>query len=703
MKSIHQNKCHKYLATAVFGSVALFSASLCSANKDTELKLPDTFPISMTFRAFDGTTMRSPAGKKVFEEQAPYSLIHAPRPDDVVALLHARWPEKIITLQAAYGGVSTKLFPNVWPGHFLYKTGTLLAKDISTTDTLISVANQNQIVKSNAQIDRINQSVPFSVIIYALDESGKPNWSQAEHVVIESMNKEGLVVKRGQWESKPLAFKAGKAVVASHMMYWSRQWQLNFSLHSPRGGADNLTAAEWYAKQIAERVIDAKADGVEFDVSRWTFGNPANNTMDSNNDLVADYGYIDGVNSFGLGGQVFFRELRRLLGANKIIQTDSNNAMSGVRGWKYLNGVQLESFPTANDFARFSQSFLHLRMWRDNAEAQPQISYPFTKTPTTTFINYRLPDGSSTDFRFRIGLAAACLIGMPHPFVGINNDGFDPENAIDQTDIKAHRIQSVFNWDEYYGGDLNNWHWLGKPVADAVQNLTGLSKTDKLAKANWQWSVAKEFTAKHSDAKNEFSATVETIPTSVFPATLQNGVSLAPKNAEQIEVVPGHEYTIEFEAKGDDVWQYAGQSFERVPRMLTINGAVSTEKNAQPLSVLVDSQWRSFRMSFVADATHAVTPVFGVSEQIGTTQIRNIKMYDGGGERWMREFENGLVLLNMTNNPWTVDLPEGKYKRLKGKQVPEINSGEMIKHQVVIPANDALFLTKTSVSIKPKI
>lgn len=701
MKSINQNKRHKYLAAAVFGCIALFSASLCSANKEAALKLPDTFPISMTFHAFNGAKFGSPAGKKVFEEQAPYSLIHGPRPDEVVALLHARWPEKIITLQAAYGGVNSPLFPKVWPGHLLYKTGTLLTEDISSTDMFISVANKNQIAKNNAQIEKTTRKIPFSVVIYAIDESGKPDWSQAEHVVIESMNQKGFVVKRGQWGSKPLSFKAGKAVVASHMMFWSGQWQLNFSLHSPRGGADNLTAAEWFARQIAQRVTNAKADGVEFDVARWIFGNPVNNSMDINNDLIPDYGYIDGVNSFGLGGQVFFRELRRLLGSNKIIQADSNNAISGVRGWKYLNGVQLESFPSANDFDRFSQSFLHLQMWVKNAEAQPQISYPFTKTATTIFSQDYLPNGSPTDFRFRVGFAAACLLGMPHPFAGLSSIDFDPENP--SLNNKKKEKKGVFNWDEYHGGDLNNWHWLGKPVADAVQNLTGLSKTDKLAKANWQWSVAKEFTAKHSDAKNEFSATVETIPASVFPATLQNGVSLAPKNAEQIEVVPGHEYTIEFEAKGDDVWQYAGQSFERVPRMLTINGAVSTEKNAQPLSVLVDSQWRSFRISFVADATHAVTPVFGVSEQIGTTQIRNIKMYDGGGERWMREFENGLVLLNMTGNPWTVELPEDKYKRLKGKQVPEINSGEMIKHQVVIPANDALFLTKTSASIKPKI
>ncbi len=67
----------------------------------------------------------------------------------------------------------------------------------------------------------------------------------------------------------------------------------------------------------------------------------------------------------------------------------------------------------------------------ENAEVLlPRISYPFTKTPTTLYAKAYLPDRKLTDFRFRIGLAAATLVGMPHPFASLYNIKFDPANPV---------------------------------------------------------------------------------------------------------------------------------------------------------------------------------------------------------------------------------------------------------------------------------
>ncbi len=656
---------------------------------------PPTYPIPMTFRAFDNLKPGSEAFKKRLDEQAPFPLIHAARPDEAAAIIHKRWPDKIVTFQDAYGGISPRDYEKVWPGHLLYKTGTLVNRDVTPQDTTIVVNDTKLIAKNNNVIVRTNKKAPFALIIYALDSTGKPDWSQAEHVIVEAMNGRQLTVKRGQWGSKPLSFKAGKAVVAAHMMFWTRQWQVNFSLHSPRGGADNLTGAEWFARHIAKRLAAANADGVEFDVARWTWGYPAQNPMDINNDLVADYGYIDGVNSFGLGGQVFFRELRKQLGPDKIIQADSNDAAFGVRGWQYLNGIQMESFPAANHFDRFSPAFLHLRLWTENAEASPRLSYPFTKTPTTTFANARQPNGRKTDFRFRVGLAAACLTGMPHPFASLKSIKFDPANPKtgQKSDVEGKNEQmGVFSWDEYHGGDLNDWHWLGRPISPAQQDLSDLDKTDLLAKSAWQWNTGTGFKAEHKQAANAFSAQVKSIPAGILPEKLWFGVQLAPKQGGLRTLQKNRQYTVEFQARGDDTWHYAGQTFERVPRMIAISGAIQTNKRDTPISVLADSTLRTYRVSFTADGSPA--PAFGVSEQAGTTEIRNIKLYAGGAERWSREFEKGLVLLNMTDNPWRVAVKKGTYRHLKGSQAPEVNNGQAVENEVVVPAQDALFLVK---------
>jgi len=678
----------------LLGLLLLFAVfSLKDAAAKAEF--PEIFPIPMTFRAFDGLNPGTELYNKRFDEQEPYLLIHGPggpRAAQKARMLHARWPEKLITIQASYGGISEKDFGKVWPGHWLYKPGSVLARNVSLDDGIIFVREPNRIAENHKEIKRTSKEFPFGLTIYALDASGAPDWSHVEHVILETMDGQALRVRRGQWGTKPLSFEAGKAVVVGHMKFWTQQWQLNFSLHSPRGGRGNLTAAEWFAREMTQTVVESQADGIEFDVARWTWGFPAANPMDANNDLVPDYGYLDGVNSFGLGGRIFFRELRQMLGATKIIQADSNDAMIGVRGWKYLNGVQLESFPAANDFDRFSEVFLHLRLWAENAEAMPRISYPFTKTPTSVFANAYLPDGRRTDFRFRVGLAAACLVGMPHPFASLDEDDFDPANPRLAGQRRKQEF-GVFVWDEYRGGDKNEWGWLGAPLGKAQQDMSDMTSTDLLAGIEWHWTNDSGFVAIQNQTLNSFTATVKRIPSGILPDKMWFGVRLGPKGAGLRTLMPGRDYTLEFEARGDDSWQYAGQTFDHVPRMITIGGAVASKEH-KPLSVLVDSAWRTYRVSFVADESHTPTPIFGVAEQTGTTELRNVRLFLGGSERWSREFENGLVLLNMTSNPWKVAVRKGYYQRLKGAQDPDINTGKFINHDVVIPPRDALFLIK---------
>ncbi|GAB6140411.1 hypothetical protein JCM14076_11400 [Methylosoma difficile] len=652
-------------------------------------KTPETFPAAMTFRAFDNTKYGSIAFEQRLENQAPFSFIHAPGNEKKAKAVHDRWPDKIVTVQDAYGGINEHDFSEVWPGHLLYKQGTLLSQNISPEDTVFTVTAPNLIANNQQIIKRTNKSFPYALVIYALNPSGKPDWSKAEHVALTGMDGNKIRVERGQWNSRRLAFKAGQTVVAAHMMFWTQQWQLNFSLHCPRGGPQNLTAAEWFAQKAAQKVINSKADGVEFDVARWTWGFPLANPMDVNNDLIADYGYIDGVNSFGLGGQVFFRELRKQLGTEKIIQADSNDAQTGMRGWQFLNGVQMESFPAANDFNRFSQAFGHLRLWVENAGMAPHLSYPFTKTPTTLFANDHTGNSGNADYRFRIGLASACLLGMPHPFANLKDIGFDPANA--KHGGGRNEEFGVFKWDEYHGGNLQNWHWLGRPIENEQQHLSDLDKTDLLSEQDWQWSNQEGFKAEFSQNKTLHSAKVTYIPDNILPEKRFFGTLLSTQNGVK-NLTPGQEYTLEFDARGDDTWQYAGQVFEKVPRMLTISGAEPSGKNQHPLSVLVDSRPRHYRVSFVADGSPAAK--FGISEQIGSTEISNIKLYKGSAERWSREFENGMVLLNMTKNPWIFKLKKDTFQHLKGDQNININNGKPIEDEVIVPAQDAVFLAK---------
>jgi hypothetical protein len=319
----------------------------------------------------------------------------------------------------------------------------------------------------------------------------------------------------------------------------------------------------------------------------------------------------------------------------------------------------------------------------------PQFSYGFTKAPTTVFSKIRLSNGSRCDFRFRVGLAADCLVGMPHPYASVGDVAVDPATPRRNGTKEAF---GLYDWDEYHGGDLNNRAWLGRPLAPARQHLDDLVPTDLLAGVSWQWKTAKGFEATCEQGAESGTATVKRIPEGALPADLIFGVQFEP--TARLSLKPQQEYTLEFEVRGDDTWRYAGQIFERVPRMVAIKGITPAQRSGEAsASVLAGADWYSCRLSLITPDKPNGTLALGVSEQIGRTEIKNLRLYQGGCERWQRDFEHGKVLLNMTRRPWTLKVGSG-YRRLKGIQCPEVNNGAKVNEVIEVPAWDAVFLVR---------
>ena len=664
--------------------------------------LPDKYPVFFPAFSFDKVSgTNDPEFPEYLEKHRTAEIIHSPR-RSVFSAVRNEFPDKVLIIQDAFGGIGMfkEDLNNVFPGHCLLKPGTKLSADSSSSDTVLVLDDYRKIAASQSAVNAMSEN-SACLLLYALDENNQPDWTRAEHIKITAVNPFAgtITVERGLFGSAALNLQSGKAVVAAHMMFWSNQWQLNFSLDCPHGGLFNMTAAEWYALRKAQRVWQDGADGIEFDVARWQWGQPERHPMDCNNDLIADYGYINGINSFGLGAQVFFKTLRELLGTEKIIQMDSNDALFGQRGWQYVNGVQMESFPHANHFDRFSESFLHLRQWVENVTLPVSFSYPFTKTSTTLFGNALDENGNPADWRFRTGFAAALLTGMPHPFAGIIDMNFDPENPDDE-DPELITQKDFYLWDEYRAGELNNYQWLGRPLNDAIQINEQVGTNDLLAGVSWNWISETGFSANCSIIAGEYNAQISALPentlpwTSAFysgtqvPEALWFGVRLQTPAAVLLE--QGEEYTLEFEAKGDDSWNAGGKSFEKVPRSLAIYG-IADYGFQKPAAAFLSPEWKTYRFSMIA-ATNALPPVFGFSEQSGSASVRNIRLYKGGAERWCRDFEHGRVYLNMTIEPWTVDVGTGVVQRLHGMQIPELNTGEIVNGFLTVPARDAVFL-----------
>jgi hypothetical protein len=65
---------------------------------------------------------------------------------------------------------------------------------------------------------------------------------------------------------------------------------------------------------------------------------------------------------------------------------------------------------------------------------------------------------------------------------------------------------------------------------------------------------------------------------------------------------------------------------------------------------------------------------------------------------WERDFEEGKVLVNATNETQTVEL-DGSYEKLHGEQVPSINDGSIV-NRVTLPAKDGLLLLRPIENIR---
>ena len=288
-------------------------------------------------------------------------------------------------------------------------------------------------------------------------------------------------VKRGCYGTTPLAFKAGKARAAAHMVEgpWGKMnhllWYYNFATHCPKDPegktcADRLVddLAAWFGKGGKLEAFD----GLEFDVMfNVTHG-------DTDGDGEDDDGVIAGVNQYGIGMVEFARQLRKRLGPDRIIQGDGALGTGGSlsqRAFSILNGIESEGWPNLNDwnFDDWSGGLNRHAFWQANAykPAFNYINHKWSesvpgkpgehKNPQVPFTSHRLvfAAGQFTD-------AMICYSFQP------------PARTKGQIGI----------WDEFVCGTANKLGWLGKPegaavhLAAATPDCLGASLADALAK-----------------------------------------------------------------------------------------------------------------------------------------------------------------------------------------------------------------------------
>jgi hypothetical protein len=91
----------------------------------------------------------------------------------------------------------------------------------------------------------------------------------------------------------------------------------------------------------------------------------------------------------------------------------------------------------------------------------------------------------------------------------------------------------------------------------------------------------------------------------------------------------------------------------------------------------------------------------------GKIAIDNIRVQEGGTGPWRRDFENGFVLVNPINKPYTFTQDElaGSFnrtgiKRILGTQAPDVNNGQFVTDSLTLEPFDAIILLADSIPVK---
>lgn len=617
----------------------------------------------------------------------------------------------------------------VFAGHWLFEVGDVAVDFVEES----VVTDEDGDTVDSLEVE-VGDASPFAAgdwVMLHYVQGGVHDWSNFVHGEVHEVDGSTLVLVSTKGT---LTEATGDLWVQPHAWIWApNQWVVNLANIEQDG--QSRYGWEFFADVMEDRhwngVLQSSGgpiDGMEFDGGRWRNAGSAfsNHPDDADNDGVADNGYVDGAQAWGLGGVCFADELRQRLGPDVLLMADSSVPGWGFRGYGQLNGAEMENFPEAavgwsasltedEKLASFGGQFIHLRQWVDEVDHDP-LSYAKTKEVTAEF---GCPDGTwmdddedvfdtadpadlativyGSDNRwFRIGLASDLLVGMPHPYTAEDSDS-------------EKKCFNLYVWDEYIGGTLNDWDWLGQPTGSALQVTDQLVPAPSLSAFAEDASTCLDGEANASASQLHF----DVIEACNDPASgdLPDVDDLA-MAASTPGLPSASGFTVSFQA--DATIHYPenpliadcdGGGAAIVPRQLRVTlSMVSGEEYAQDVLVPVGAGWVPYELSFLTPPGDRLAELrFASGEDAGTLVVDDPTLELGSADRWVRYFDGGAVLLNMTPDAWTYSLDGASsstgYERLtalNNTDADGVNTGApgggLNQLEFTVPALDALIV-----------
>lgn len=424
-------------------------------------------------------------------------------------------------------------------------------------------------------------------------------------------------------------------------------------------------------------------DGIFFDVYcqslLWT--QDATHQIDYS---AAGYASISAFDAgWQAGADTLANRIRRLAGGNAILVGNCAGPAHEVS----FNGWMRENFP-----------FQDGGTWYANVTSEPDGYFANDanfQQPAHNYIFSALQGGTTNQYssenarRVRFGLATAAL--------GDGFGVFGPSNR-DVTTAPYHQW-----WYDEYAVDLTTGHsatdlahtgWLGQPTAARYQQIWAGTNPDASTNPGFETNVTSGWTFGH------FAPAVATISRDATTAAVGSAschiqVTTASTVDWQVNltttgslpVFVGNSYSVTFWAKAS------------APRVMPITATVSGGGAAATSSITLGTTWKQYQVILLPTSNAQASLEFFLGTQTGDVWFDDVHFQQGATNVYRRDFQNGLVLVNPSDQSLQVPVGAG-FKRILGTIDPLTNDGSTVT-TVTVPANDAIFLIATAVDRTP--
>ncbi|MEX0322809.1 MAG: hypothetical protein AB3N63_11665 [Puniceicoccaceae bacterium] len=623
---------------------------------------------------------------------------------DIMAGFKERHPRKLslIHLNGEARGVYRKEGHKYFPGHWTLYPGELLQQDLSADDKRVSVGNpklfSSRTYRKRERTKLTDRLLP-PVIIVPLNPDGSKQWSESEYAEILSIDEAGKMIEldRGQYFSKARAFTGQRAYIAPiHCEYWGSgtMWTLNLSATCPKD-PQGRAAVDIWLDEISEWCGPGgpaeHVDGIGFDV---IFFKAKNAAWDIDADGESDAGVADSGQDFNTLGQYqMLKRLRERMGPDFILTSDSwDHRMQRAVG--IFDGMESEGLCMPNDgWRKFSQTINTQRYWAEQGNSAYKYSYITSKLR-------HLEDLKIADQLYRMGLGTACALGVSYTEARL------PKRKDGLTMIP-----------EMHRGSAMEPNWLGMPLDEMIMLPQRSADVWNSKGTPFTRDILQQLETKACKVSLDGDGTL-----------IIEGTSANPYDAMEVTlpgiVVPEGDLTVFFEALAiEPLAGYA--SGDRIPRQIFVHadGMPATPADQignramynDIMALMGTNDWQENSAYFrkAGDGSGTITLTLRIENQ-GACKIRNMSAHLGP-MGILREFDNGLVLVNASQEPVDFDLgilvpqavANGLWKirantddYLPGQatdRMLKIHDGRKLDSAVIeVPPLDALFLCKTS-------